>query len=120
MQEQQQEAGGCKVLQFPGPEEAAGGGARAGGAVQRHHRYAWTSLSYHLEKSTSVSKKFYLFCIDLFNFVAFLWKNAEFYLQCCEREEDDGVQSAEKFLELYCIQTMELCCFLTLHLLFLK
>lgn len=50
VQEQQQEAGGCQVLQFPGPEEAAGSGARPGGAVQRHRGYAWTSLPHHLGK----------------------------------------------------------------------
>lgn len=52
VQEQQQEAGSCEVLQFPGPEEAAGGGARPGGAVQRHHSYARTSLPHHLENTT--------------------------------------------------------------------
>lgn len=50
VQEQQQEAGGCQVLQFPGPEEAASSGARPGGAVQRHRGYAWTSLPHHLGK----------------------------------------------------------------------
>lgn len=51
VQEQQQEAGSCQVLQFPGSEEAAGGGARPGGAVQRHHSYARTSLPHHLENT---------------------------------------------------------------------
>lgn len=57
MQEQQQEAGGCKVLQLPGPEEAAGGGAGPGGAVQRHHRDARTSLPHHLEKHKFTVRK---------------------------------------------------------------
>lgn len=51
VQEQQQEAGSCQVLQFPGSEEAAGGGARPGGAVQRHRSYARTSLPHHLENT---------------------------------------------------------------------
>ncbi len=54
--EQQQEAGSRQVLQFPGSEEAAGGGARAGGAIQRHHSYTRTSLSYHLENTTFKKK----------------------------------------------------------------
>lgn len=57
VQEQQQEAGGCQVLQLPGPEEAAGGGARPGGALQRHHSYTWTSLPHHLGNTTLQSEK---------------------------------------------------------------
>lgn len=50
VQEQQQEAGGSEVLQLPGPEEAAGGGAGPGGAVQRHRSHTRTSLPHHLGK----------------------------------------------------------------------
>lgn len=51
VQEQQQKAGGCQVLQLPGSEEAAGGGARSGGAVQRYCCYAGTSFPCHLDSS---------------------------------------------------------------------
>lgn len=53
VQKQQQEAGGCQVLQLPGSEEAAGGGAGPGRALQRHRSYAWTSLSHHLRSKTN-------------------------------------------------------------------
>ena len=50
VQEQQQEAGSCQVLQLPGSEEAAGSGAGPGGALQRHHSYTWASLPRHLTR----------------------------------------------------------------------
>lgn len=50
MQEQQQEAGSRQVLQLPGPEEAAGGGAGPGGALQRHRSHGRASIPRHLKQ----------------------------------------------------------------------
>lgn len=49
MPEQQQEAGSRKVLQFPGPQEAASYRSHPDRALQRHHRHRWTTIPPYLD-----------------------------------------------------------------------
>lgn len=49
VQEQQQEAGSCKILQFPGPQEAASHWSHPVWTLQWHHRHRWTKIPPYLD-----------------------------------------------------------------------